>query len=406
MIIETLIIITLIMAAIPCGLFFLNLLVYRPLPTTPAPGLSDNPPRAPELSVLIPARNEEVNIRDALGCVLANPGNFEVIVLDDHSTDRTADVVRQASARDRRVRLLQAPELPKGWCGKMHAANVLGAEASGQWLLFLDADVRLSCDALSRMLAFMKSTGTALASGVPRQEVGAFLEKLLIPLIHFVLLAFLPMHIMLRSRWKAFGAGCGQLIIVHRDAYQAAGGHAAIKTSRHDGVKLPRAFRAAGFATLLFDATDVAACRMYQTNEQVWLGLGKNATEGIGAPASIVPMSALLFGGQVLPFLLLPAAPGLSAGSLLCLLGACFFSLAPRLWSARKFHQPSLGAWLHPFAILALLWIQWSALFRELRGVPESWKGRTYAPETIKPSLAAVPRSSGISWRPASNKAQ
>ena len=158
-----------------------------------------------------------------------------------------------------RVRLLQAPDLPKGWCGKMHAANVLGAEASGRWLLFLDADVRLFRDALSRMLAFMKSTGTALASGVPRQEVVGFLEKLLIPLIHFVLLAFLPMHFMRRSRWKAFGAGCGQLIIVRKDAYEAAGGHAAIKTSRHDGVKLPRAFRTAGFSTLLFDATDVAA---------------------------------------------------------------------------------------------------------------------------------------------------
>jgi hypothetical protein len=349
--------------------------------------------------VLIPARNEQANIRDALGCVLANSGNFEVIVLDDHSTDLTAEMVKEISRRDGRVRLLQAPELPKGWCGKMHAANVLGTEARGQWLLFVDADVRLSRDALSRMLAFMKSTGTALASGVPRQEVGTFLEKLLIPLIHFVLLGFLPMHFMRRSRWKAFGAGCGQLIIVRGEAYQAAGGHAAIKTSRHDGVKLPRAFRAAGFSTLLFDATDVAACRMYQTSDEVWQGLGKNATEGIGAPGSIGPMSALLFGGQVLPFLLLPAVPWLSSGSFIALLGACVLSITPRLWSVRKFHQPLVGALLHPIAVLALLWIQWAALFRQLRGLPETWKGRTYAPETNTPALtrfAGGPESRGV----------
>jgi hypothetical protein len=236
--------------------------------------------------------------------------------------------------------------------------------------------------------------------------VGAFLEKLLIPLIHFVLLAFLPMHFMRRSRWKAFGAGCGQLIIVRRDAYQAAGGHAAIKTSRHDGLKLPRAFRGAGFSTLLFDATDVAACRMYQTNEQVWLGLGKNATEGIGAPGSIGPMSLLLFGGQVVPHLLLPAVPWLSADNLIALLAACVFSITPRLWSVRKFHQPLVGALLHPIAILVLLWIQWAALFRQLRGLPESWKGRTYAPETNMPSQTSVPRRPGISWRQASNKVQ
>ena len=166
------------------------------------------------------------------------------------------------------------------------------------------------------------------------------------------------------------------------------------------------AFRAAGFSTLLFDATDVAACRMYQTNDEVWQGLEKNAAEGIGAPGSIGPMSALLFGGQVLPFLLLPAAPWLSAGSLIALLAACLLSLAPRLWSARKFHQPLLGALLHPFAVLTLLWIQWAALFRQLRGLPEFWKGRTYAPETHTPSLASFRRGPVISRHPASNKAQ
>jgi hypothetical protein len=421
---------SLTLAAIPCGLFLANLFVYRPLARSSRrqeahlenPKLETRnskhhsaPPDVgcSPVSVLIPARNEEASIRAALASVLANRGvDIEVLVLDDHSTDRTAQIVQELASADPRVRLLTGEPLPAGWCGKQFACHTLAQQARHPLLVFMDADVRLAPDALARMAEFMGggncdlritnydpaararvnrhspfANPPALASGVPRQLTGTFLERLLIPLIHFVLLGFLPMMAMRRSVKEKFAAGCGQLFIARRDAYFAAGGHAAIRGSLHDGVKLPRAFRRAGFRTDLFDATDLATCRMYQTNAETWRGLGKNATEGLGAPGVLPVMTALLLGGQVLPFALLAALPWLPAGAVQPALAAALCAWIPRFIAARRFRHSPLGALLHPLGVALLLVIQWQARPRQRAGAPMTWKGRDY------PGLSANPRA-------------
>lgn len=396
MILNILAFVALVLAAMPCGLFLVNLMVYRPLtrirrdqeqPSASAdfPPISAvlklEPPQVGcyGLSVLIPARNEEQNIRATLEAVLANQDcELEIIVLDDHSTDDTAAIVNEFTRRDARVRLESAPPLPAGWCGKQHACHVLAQLARYPLLVFMDADVRLAPDALARMTGFMQCSEVALASGVPRQELGTFSERLLIPLIHFILLGFLPMHIMRRDKRPALSAGCGQLFIARRDAYHQCGGHANLRDSLHDGLKLPRVFRQAGFATDLFDATDLATCRMYHTNAETWRGLCKNATEGLAAPGTILPMMVFLFGGQILPFLLLGCAVRLSWFGLVFAALAAAFAYLPRLIAARIFHQPLGSALLHPLGMMTLLAIQWHARIRQLAGRPAVWKGRSY----------------------------
>ena len=371
---DALALVALILAGIPAGLFLVNLLFYRPISTRlAAPGSSS------AVSVLIPARNEEGNIAATLKSVLANRGvEFEVVVLDDHSTDRTAEIVAAIAARDPRVRLEFAPPLPAGWCGKPHACHVLAQRARHGTLVFIDADVQLAADALGRMVGFMEKSGVALASGVPHQVLGTFSERLLLPQIHFVLLGYLPLPMMRWTRRPAFSAGCGQLFVIRRDAYEAVGGHEPIRTTLHDGVKLPRLFRRHGFKTELFDATDVASCRMYRTNGEVWRGLGKNATEGLAAPGPILPMSLLLSGGQVVPFLLLAALTQMTSAGVAMTLVAIALAWLPRLIAVRRFQQPLGGALLHPIGVLALLAIQWFALARQLAGKPAVWKGRSY----------------------------
>ena len=384
--------IALALAAIPCGLFFVNLLVYRRLefgvPPLGGSGLNGaaKPPKGgtPNISILIPARNEEQNIRATLEAVLANRDcAFEVIVLDDHSTDRTAEIVSEIAAQDSRVRLEAAPPLPAGWCGKQHACHVLAKLARNPLLVFIDADVRLAPDALVRMVEFMQRSDAALASGVPRQVLGTFSERLLIPQIHFILLGFLPMHAMRWSKLPAFSAGCGQLFIARREAYEMTGGHAMIRSTLHDGVKLPRLFRRHGFRTELFDATDLATCRMYHTNGETWRGLGKNATEGLAAPGTIIPMTALLLGGQVLPFVLIVFSAWLTTFQFGLVVITCALAYAPRLLAAWKFRQPIDGALLHPFGVLALLAIQWQALIRHFAGKPSVWKDRSYGANPV-----------------------
>jgi hypothetical protein len=360
------------LAAVPAVLFWINLRLYRAPP--PAP-----PNTRPAVSVLIPARNEERSIRAAVEPALASRGvEVEVVVLDDRSEDGTAKVVEELVAYDGRVRLLHGPPVPAGWCGKQHACAALAREARYPLLAFLDADVRLAPDGLARMVAFLEASGADLVSGVPRQETGTLLERLVIPQIHFVLLGFLPLWRMRRRGHPAYAAGCGQLFLARRDAYQRAGGHAAIRTSLHDGLTLPRAFRRAGLKTDLCDATDVASCRMYRGAAELWHGLAKNATEGLGHPQLIVPTTLLLLGGGVLPLGLALAAPWLPPAAAPLALAATVLLYSPRLAAMRRFRQSPLGAALHPLGVAVLVAIQWYALLRAMLGKPAAWKGRLY----------------------------
>jgi glycosyltransferase involved in cell wall biosynthesis len=381
-----------LLSATPCGLFLLNLKLYRrtckadrrerrnSCQDRPRDGQSAIAPALKDaVSVLIPARNEEGNIRDAIAAVLANRNlDVELIVLDDHSTDGTAKIVSEMARRDPRLRLESAPPLPGGWCGKQHACAVLAQHASHSYLVFLDADVRLAPDALRRMVAFVRKEDVALASGIPFQKLGTFSERLLLPLIHFILLAFLPIRRMRQTTAPGCSAGCGQLFIVCRDAYQACGGHANIRDSLHDGIQLPRLFRKAGFRTDLFDATDLATCRMFHSNGEVWRGLARNATEGLASPKMILPMTIFLLGGQVLPFFWLTLSFWLSWQQILLALLAAVFALLPRLIASWRFRQPVLSALLHPIGVIGVLTIQWYAFLSSLSGRPRQWRGRVY----------------------------
>jgi len=355
-----------VLASVPATNALVNLVLFSRAPRRPPLG---SPQR---VSVLIPARDEQFRVGAALEAVLANPEpDLDVVVVDDHSRDRTAEVVAAFARRDPRVRLVRAPALPRGWCGKQHACRSLAREARGELLVFVDADVTLAADAVSRIVGVFERTGADLVSGFPRQHAGTLLERMLIPLIHFVLLGFLPMAAMKLSGRPGLAAGCGQLMAARREAYEDVGGHGAIRASRHDGITLPRAFRRRGFRTDLFDATDLASCRMYGGAREVWNGLAKNATEGMASPAAIVPWSLLLVGGQVLPAALAVAGVGGWA------LAGTALAYATRAMLAWRFRQSWVGVLLHSPSVALLVALQWFALGRQLLSRPVAWKGRT-----------------------------
>ena len=271
--------------------------------------------------------------------------------------------------------------LPPGWSGKQHACFALAGLATHPYLVFVDADVRLKPDALQRLARALETDDIGLVSGFPEQITGSFAERLLIPWIHVLLLGYLPMLGLRFTRLPGFGVACGQLIATRADAYRRVGGHAAIRTSLHDGVKLPPVFRRAGVMTDLYDATDIARCRMYQGFEEVWRGFSKNATEGMATSVALPIWTLLLLGGHVLPWLLVALASLGWAGQevLLPAALAVALNLALRATLALRFRQSWLGALLHPFGVLVLLALQWSALIAELLGRPAVWRGRAYS---------------------------
>jgi Glycosyl transferase family 2 len=314
--IELISFLALFLAAIPAVLFTFNLALFER-------------PRKDQtrhaISVLIPARNEERAIADTIQAVLASTGvDLELLVLDDRSEDRTRDIVTQLAARDRRVHVETAPPLPEGWCGKQHACSILAGLARKPLLCFLDADVRLQPEALSASAHFLTES---TAQG-----------------------------------------------------YRQTGGHAMIRQPLHDGISLPRAFRRSGVKTDIFDASGLASCRMYRSNREVWQGLLKNATEGLGSPALIGPASILLLCGQVLPFLLFFLILFKHGGSVavVCSVAAIALSYLPRSFSAWRFGDSFLSTALHPLGGSLLVLIQWWALLRHLAGAPSVWKGQHY----------------------------
>ena len=374
-------------AAIPCLLTLANLTEYRPPQTIPPGALQ------PELAVIIPARNEEEGIAACLASVQQSSGvGLQIIVVDDNSTDRTAAIVGAVAEADPRVHLLHAATLPEGWNGKQHACWQGAQSASAPMLCFLDADVRLQPAALARCAAQMQREGAALLSGFPQELTGTWLEKLLIPLIHVVLLGLLPMRLLRTTTVPGFGAGCGQFLLVRHDAYTASGGHAAIRQTMHDGLLLPRLLRQHGYTTRLVDLTKLASCRMYRSAASTWNGLAKNATEGLAAPMRIVPTTLLLGLGQVLPlplawiawtrtsFIIPFLGPPIRIGTapVWIALTAAVFSYVPRFLNAFKYRGSWLSAALHPLGVAVLLLLQWYALLRKLLRRPAQWKARQY----------------------------
>lgn len=359
------------LAALPASMIAPNLLFFR----RPRPAAERH-----AVSVIVPARNEEAAIGPCVRRLLASTGvDLEVIVVDDDSDDGTAAVVRALAAGDGRLRLHASPPLPPGWSGKQHACRVGASQARHPVLLFMDCDVRVEPGAVAAMAGFLKRSGAALASGFPRERTGTLGEALLIPLIHVLLLGYLPMLLMRWSRHVGLGAGCGQIMLADAAAYNGTGGHAMIRRSWHDGLNLPRAFRRCGHRTDIFDATALAECRMYHGFRATWLGLSKNAHEGMATSRALPVWTVLLGGGLVAPFLLLPFAWSLAPGSGATLgltIGAGALLLV-RLALALRFRQSLISVPAMPFGVTLLLLLQWRVLLGQAGGRPQVWRGRT-----------------------------
>ncbi|MFO0923857.1 MAG: glycosyltransferase family 2 protein [Pirellulales bacterium] len=329
------------------------------------------------VSVLIPARNEELSIERALKSLLESQHEtLEIWVYDDASEDRTAAIVDAISHVDPRVRRYPGGALPQGWNGKQHACFELSKLATYEHLLFLDADVRVTPDAITRAVAQMQATGVPLLSGFPRQETVTLGEQLLLPMMYVLLLGYLPIQRMRTKLDAGLAAGCGQFFLAQRAAYRSVDGHRSIAASRHDGIQLPRAFRKKGLGTDIFDASDIAICRMYHNWGQVVRGLLKNATEGIANPKLILVFTLLLGSFSWIPALIMGSQlQSWNGVSVICLL-ALGIGVITRLRISQTLGLALWPALVHPMSVTVFVLLQWIAFGMAIVGKQLRWRGR------------------------------
>ena len=254
---------------------------------------TDPPNAQPAVSVIIPARNEEACLGACLqSLVRQEEFAFEIIVVDDHSTDRTREIA--SSFSDPRIRLVEAGPLPAGWTGKNNAVIAGARVACGQWLLFTDADTEHRSGWLARSVAEASRHGAALLSYSPEQVVKGFWEKAVMPVIFAELAAtFRPSQV--NNPRSPAAAANGQYILITREAYDAVGGHAAIAGNLLEDVALARAVKRSGRKIFFRFGGEAVRTRMYRTFAQLREGWTKNLALLFPSPLRLAALRMIEF---------------------------------------------------------------------------------------------------------------
>ncbi|MEM7385585.1 MAG: glycosyltransferase, partial [Verrucomicrobiota bacterium] len=351
----------------------------------------------PMVSILIPARNEEERIGPCLKSLLElDYPNYEIVVLDDCSEDRTTEVVRSFgfdSAGNRRV--LAGQPLPAGWAGKPWACHQLGGEARGDFLLFTDADTVHAPGCLKGAMDLALKGNASLLSLWPGQIMKSWSEKWIIPLVYFAAVAFIP-HFMIHflqhrpamARYvpevllKKLGGANGQFMLFSKKAYEELGGHSVASNHLVEDIALGREVTrriGQGWRLINADGHDVLSCRMYSSFSEVWEGFSKNARPAFDdSTGSFLFVGGLFLAGFVLPFFLLPWAGffsvvSLEIGLILLIRGLVAYRYRTS-WPSVVFHP--LAALLG--SVIAINSWRLAATGRI------SWKKRIYAKEVSK----------------------
>lgn len=235
------------------------------------------------VSVLIPARNEENNIGNILQDILNQDyKNIEIIVFDDESEDRTGDIVRGMSAVDKRIRLITSEGLPDGWLGKNHACHSLSKHAKGDYLLFLDADVRIKDNTIGKAVSLAKKHSLALISIFPKQIIETTGEKMTVPNMNYILLSLLPLILVRKSKFTSLSAANGQFMFFHADIYFRAQPHWLMKDNKVEDISIAAFLKKNENNIACLAGDDNINCRMYTGYRDALEGFSKNVIAFFG----------------------------------------------------------------------------------------------------------------------------
>ncbi len=235
------------------------------------------------VSVLIPARNEEKNIAIILEDIISqNYNNIEVIIFNDNSDDLTAEIVTKYTISDSRFRLINSDNLPAGWSGKNHACHTMAAGAKGQYLLFLDADVRIGNDLIGDAVHYSEKRKTGLISIFPEQIIKSFGEDITVPNMNYILLSLLPLPLVRLSHFPSLAAANGQFMFFNAEIYRNLKPHEMMKTSKVEDIEISRYLKKNNISIACLLGDKRIRCRMYSGFSESVNGFSKNVVAFFG----------------------------------------------------------------------------------------------------------------------------
>lgn len=333
-------------------------------------------PESPEVSILVPARDEERNIVACVESLLQQDyPEFEVIVLDDDSRDATGTLLEGIQTRSgERLRILPGEPLPAGWLGKHWACHQLAQAAQSNFLLFTDADTVHHPSTLREAVAALHSEGAGALSVLPRQAVGSWGETLVIPILSWVIHTFVPFILPRRTP-----TAVGQFMLFRREVYTAVGGHAAIRAHVLDDIALAHNVQRMGLGWAFCDGSRRVTTRMYRGWRETARGLAKNLFPVFhyNVPLFLFVWTWLLWLAWQPLFVLALRATGNAVPEGIVAPAAAAIGLSLFTWavSAARFRMPLVQVPLYPVTILLVTGIALRSLAWHLRR-KGSWKGR------------------------------
>lgn len=324
----------------------------------------------PLVSVLIPARNEEKIIERMLYTIMQQTyRNIEIIVLDDQSEDRTGKIAESVAHIEPRLRVLTGKKLPDGWTGKNWACHQLSQEARGELLLFVDADVKLAPEAISCAVAVINEKQASMLSIFPTQIMQSFGERLVVPLMNWLLLSFLPLRLVAGSSNPKFVAANGQFILINRISYKTIGGHETVRDKVVEDMEIARILKRSGNRIMTLLGGELVSCRMYTDLTNAVTGFTKNFYAGFNSSKIIfILMLILLLIVFLGPFVTIIEEGLFVYPVILIVLNRTFISIVSK-------QSLFYNILLHPVQILLLMIIGFRSVEAYSKG-QIVWKGR------------------------------
>jgi len=317
--------------------------------------------------VLVPLRNEAENIKDLIATLSQQVGDFHFYLLDDNSEDLTYELLKQYTAGDSRFRVIKGAPLQEGWIGKTWALQQLFDQSNEEFIVSIDADVRLTPDAIARSVSTLKSTSLDFISPYPRQIALSFGERMIQPLLQWSWLSTVPLRVAEKSSRPSMAIANGQFFVVRRIALKKINGYKAIKNAVIDDVFLARELIRSGFQGGVINGASIAQCRMYATWSLIKSGYGKSLNKAFGGVIGASFVVLFLFLTSILPFLLS------LFGSFYGWLGYVLIVFS-RMLSAIKTQGRIVDSFLHPISAALLIYLIIHS-FKVRSSI--TWKGRT-----------------------------